>query len=95
MRTRFFVRSAYDDDMEPMYLFLIFALASSDPETRERLRAFLAFYRENRDLLAAFMQNGAPMPANDPPKPGRHEESRPHDEVGKNGILEEYLSRLG
>ncbi len=78
--------------MEPLTFLLLLYLLQT-PEMRENLRSFLAFYRENRDLFTAFMQNGAPMPENAPSE----NKDRPQKEVGfklDEKLLERYLSRF-
>ena len=86
------LRTAYDKSMDTMMLMLLLFLMNNDPEMKGKMQAFLSFYRANREMIAAFAQNGIPMSA---PKPECDEKNRPREEVGVNKILEEYLSRLG
>ncbi len=81
--------------MESYLLLFVLFFISEDPTLKERLSSFLAFYRENRDLIAAFTQNGGTMPESKPSEQAEKEESRPQKEVGPRTILEEYLARLG
>lgn len=74
------------------FIVLLLLFAMSDPTFKERLTAFLAFYKENRELLAALTENKAPMSATPPEK--SEKESRPKSEVGDLTVLEEYLRRL-
>ena len=60
MRERTFWFPAYHGAMEIILLFFLFA-AQSDPAFAEKLRAFLSFYRENRDLVVLLTKNGLPM----------------------------------
>lgn len=81
-----------------MLLLFVLFYAGSNPEGIRSLREFLAFYRENRDLISSFINNAAPMPESPPPKTEEPQaeakkESRP-EEAGKNGMIEEYLKRL-
>lgn len=80
--------------METMTLLILLAYANGSPELKESLRSFLAFYRENRDVLTSMM-NGAPMSQTEPSK---QQESRPSGKVGESAdtrsVLEQYLNRL-
>lgn len=79
-------------------MLLIFALfyAGSNPETMRSLREFLSFYRENRELIAMFLQNNDPTSSNATSSPPKEDEkNRPREEVGKHDVLGQYLSRLG
>lgn len=80
--------------MEIILLFLLFR-AQNDRKFAEDLRAFLSFYRDNRDFIALMMQQSPPMSENKAQKSAEKEESRPENGVGAEKILEEYLSRLG
>lgn len=84
--------AAYHDAMEIILLLALFA-ANSDPKISKQLKSFLAFYRENRDLISLMTKNGAPMPATG--KSAEKEERRTENTPGAEKILEEYLSRLG
>lgn len=86
--------AAYHDAMEILLLFVLFS-ASSDPNLSEKLRSFLAFYRENRDFIALLAKSDAPMSETEGEKCAEKEERRPVKEVGAEKILEEYLNRLG
>lgn len=89
-----FLPFAYIINMESvLFMFLIFYIGEN-PALGEKLRAFLKFYRENRDLFAAFMQNEAPMSETKPSETKEQTKSRPREEDGISGILEEYLNRL-
>ena len=85
---------AYDESMETVLFLLLFYFTNSNPKMKETLHSFLSFYRENRDLLTTFMQNAAPMPENNSSDSPKKEKNRPHEEVGRHAVLEEYLSRL-
>lgn len=97
MRGTNFVFAAYHGAMEFILLFVLFA-AKSDPALSEKLRSFLAFYRENRDLFAMMTASGLPMsekePAKEPEETPVKEERRPTGGADAEKILEEYLRRL-
>lgn len=85
-------------------LLLLFALYAmeNDPKMRETLRSFLAFYRDNRDLIAAFTKNEAPMsetttfetPSAATSAEPAQEKSRPPEEAGNSALIEQLLGRL-
>ncbi len=75
-----------------LVLFLIFTL-NEDPALRERLKNFLSFYRENRELLAVMTKNEAPM-SEGAPSETKNSSAAPFGENGAK-ILEDLLSRLG
>ena len=86
--------------MESVILLLLLALSDKNNNMKESLNQFLAFYKENRELiqmltgtLAHPAAEGAT--ADIPRAKGgeEHEESRPREEVGNLNILEEYLRR--
>lgn len=91
--------AAYNGNMEVILLVLF--LMNADDRTKESLKNFLDFYRENRTLIAtlAGAAGTAGTPAAEPEqaKPSEaaeEEKNRPRSEVGDKNILEEYLRRL-
>lgn len=77
--------------MEEIVLLFLLMMLSGDEKTRRSMQNFLTFYKENRELLSLLANR--PTPPVQPPKEPKHEESRPREEVGPLGILEEYLKR--
>lgn len=75
--------------MENLLVVLLLFLLR-DPAFKEQLSSFLAFYRENRDLIASLTKNEAPMSEVGPQK----QENRPADGVGSLSVLEEALRRV-
>lgn len=89
--------AAYNKSMEVILLVLF--LMNADDRTKESLKNFLDFYRENRTLIAALAgtagtAEAAGTPAEPEANPSEAQENRPHSEVGDKTILEEYLRRL-
>ena len=92
--------AAYNKSMEVILLVLF--LMNADDRTKESLKNFLDFYRENRTLIAALAGTAGTVEtvetvgtAAEPVQATSEEEkSRPHSEVGDKKILEEYLRRL-
>lgn len=82
--------------MELLLLFVLFTL-NDDPEFKQRLHAFLGFYRENRALFASLMQKGEETP---PAEKADGEKADEEKESGKPkpafdaSVLEAYLTRL-
>ncbi len=76
--------------METMLLLLILFTVNADPAMREKLRDFLSFYRENRDLIVAFTQNGAPVSETEPPKVQK--EDPPEQGASPDRMLENFLA---
>lgn len=87
-----FLCVAYDESMETL-LILILLFAMRDPAMRDSLNSALAFYRENRDLIAMLTNAKASAPTA-PEETDGQEKSRPHEEIGVSRILEEYLGGL-
>lgn len=82
-------------------LILVLLMMNYDERTRESLKNFLNFYRENRELIAAIAGRPAPSPNSDSAEvtqgtehKAEQKESRPEREVGNQAILEEYLKRF-
>ncbi len=94
MREPAFWFPAYHGAMEIILLFFLFA-AQSDPAFAEKLRAFLSFYRENRDLVALLTKNGLPMSEAEHAEPPEREEHRPNTKDGAEKVLEALLNKLG
>ena len=70
---------------------------TTDEQSKETLRNFLAFYRENRELIAAVTGGKlrqVPQNTNENADMGEKKESRPREEAGNADILEEYLKCL-
>ncbi len=94
--------AAYNKSMEVILLVLF--LMNADDRTKESLKNFLDFYRENRTLIAtlagtagiAEVAGTAGTPAAEPVQAtaSAEEKDRPRSEVGDKTILEEYLRRL-
>ena len=86
--------AAYNKSMEVILLVLF--LMNADDRTKESLKNFLDFYRENRTLIAATVETVETVGTAAEPVQATSEEekSRPHSEVGDKKILEEYLRRL-
>ena len=86
--------------MESVILLLLLALSDKNNNMKESLNQFLAFYKENRELIQMLAgtlssPSAAGTPSDIPQTKGGdgHEESRPREEVGNLNILEEYLRR--
>lgn len=84
-------------------ILLVLFLMNADDRTKESLKNFLDFYRENRTLIATLAgaagTAGAAEAAGtaaepEQAKPSEAQENRPRSEVGDKTILEEYLRRL-
>ena len=84
-------------------LLLVVLMMNADSGTRESLKNFLRFYKENRELLMAlsgknlqdivdFSQNSANE--NRPREEPVETVTEPKEEVGDPKILEEYLRRF-
>ena len=76
------LRTAYNKSMQPVIL-LVLLMFAQQPDFGASLQKFLAFYRENRELLAAL---AAP-----PPQPPAPEKSRPEEGGNQADILQTYL----
>ena len=86
--------AAYDDGMELVILLLLLLRQNGDGA----LRDLLDFWRENRDLIAAFMKNDAPHARADVPHPGKaqtpeKDQDRPPRDDPDLKILETFLRR--
>ena len=86
--------------MESVILLLLLALTDKNNSMKESLNQFLAFYKENRELIQMLAGTlGGPAGGGataDIPRAKddqEHKESRPREEVGNLNILEEYLRR--
>ena len=86
MKRTGFLRTAYNKSMQPLLLLLLLAMTEKDADFKASLQKFLAFYRENRALLAALL--GESPPAAPPP---RQEKSRPEQDGADGSVLETYL----
>ncbi len=75
--------------MEIILLFVLFS-ASSDPELSQKLRTFLSFYRENRELISLLMKKDGTMPVIPP-----SQNTPIHSEDAGENILDALLARLG
>lgn len=75
--------------METVILLLLLLLSDKKEDMKESLNRFLAFYKENRELIQMLAGTIARPDA----EKEKHEESRPREEVGNLNILEEYLRR--
>lgn len=89
--------AAYNRTMEQILARLIFSAIEKDPKAKQTVCNLLQFYRDNRELIALFL-NAQSLGANaqtqaPPPPPPEQEKSRPQDTVGSKNILEEYLKR--
>lgn len=95
--------AAYDKGMEA--ILLVFILMNADDRTKDSLKRFLAFYRENRALIAALAGKDAVQTAEETDAQGgdggrraaaseAEEKNRPREEVGDAAILSEFLNRL-
>ena len=104
MRGTAFLCAAYHDVMEIALLIALFA-ANNDPSLAEKLRSFLAFYRENRELIASLSALNSPVASSstekkapmseEPPLKEAEKERRTPSGNGAEKILEAYLNRLG
>lgn len=88
--------------METM-LLLVVLMMNADSGSRESLKNFLRFYRENRELIAALsgqnpqdiVEKSEEAPTkNRPQKESVEKKAEPQEEVGDPKILEEYLKRF-
>ena len=80
------LRTAYNKSMQPVILLALLMFAQQ-PDFGASLQKFLAFYRENRELLAALTgEIGAA-----PPPPPAQEKSRPEEGGNQADILQTYL----
>ena len=93
------LRTAYNKSMQPVIL-LVLLMFAQQPDFGASLQKFLAFYRENRELLAALAgEIGAAgpraprrsFPAAPPPQPPAQEKSRPEEGGNQADILQTYL----
>ncbi len=79
-------------------VILLFLLMMSDERSKETLKNFLNFYRENKDLIATVANvrpsENAEKTADIAQNASEEKENRPREEVGSNAILEEYLRRF-
>lgn len=79
------LRTAYNKSMQPVIL-LVLLMFAQQPDFGASLQKFLAFYRENRELLAALAgETGAA------PQPPAQEKSRPEEGGNQADILQTYL----
>ena len=84
--------------METMLLLVLFMM-NSDETSREKMKNFLNFYRENRPLITAIMQAQSGEIPENPQHIAQNtaeeaEKNRPPQEVGDPSVLEEYLRRF-
>ncbi len=90
--------TAYDESMETLLLAFLLSEVNGNPALKEKLRSFLDFYRENRDMIALLMQNKDTMSKSETKKSENIAEQeknfRPQSEVGNNDVLEQYLKNL-
>ncbi len=99
MPLTFLLCGAYNAHMETVLLLVLFMM-NSDDASREKMKSFLNFYRENRPLITALVQaqNGGEIPQNPQhiaQKPAEEaDKNRPPQEVGDQSVLEEYLKRF-
>ena len=78
------LRTAYNKSMQPVIL-LVLLMFAQQPDFGASLQKFLAFYRENRELLAALTgEIGAATPP-------AQEKSRPEEGGNQADILQTYL----
>lgn len=81
-----------------LLVLLILTYAEKDEEFKKRLLGVLSFYRENRELLTALMQNhAAPAPAESAANGGETERTTKNSppEGGENlHVLEDFLKRV-
>ena len=82
------LRTAYNKSMQPVIL-LVLLMFAQQPDFGASLQKFLAFYRENRELLAALTgELGAAPP------PPAQEKSRPEEGGNQADILQTYLKNV-
>lgn len=89
--------------MEMLVLLLVLTSLDKNSDLSEKLRSALAFYRENRELIAMFANAAGAAPAAgaasaeqqqaSPVQEEEKKESRPREEFDSVKILEEYLKR--
>ncbi len=77
-----------------MEALIVLFLITAGGDAKAKLAEFLAFYRENRELLRSLSDMMPSAAAKSPEEPLSEEKSRPREEVGEEDILKEFLSRL-
>lgn len=100
-RTRV-LRTAYNKSMQPVFVLVLLMLMQQQPDFGASMQKMLAFYRENRALIAA-LTGGTAVPASaaqtsEASEPSAaeqtaHEKSRPAGDGPENSVLEEFLKR--
>ena len=81
------LRTAYNKSMQPVIL-LVLLMFAQQPDFGASLQKFLAFYRENRELLAALAGEIGAAPPQQPPA---QEKCRPEEGGNQADILQTYL----
>ena len=89
--------------METLILLFLLVALEKDPALKDAFRNFLGFYKENRELISAVLQQNdasgavahtaAAAPEAAEVSSATQKESRPRTKVGSLSILEEYLKR--
>lgn len=80
-------------------LLAVLLMMNADEGSRETLKNFLGFYKENKELIAMLAGQKAETAESDGAQeknetPEAQTESRPREESGSPAILEEYLKRF-
>lgn len=86
--------SAYNAGMEMLLVVLLLALSDKDPAVKEKLRAVLDFYRENRELLHALAGNPSAAERGEQKEPEEEKKSSPTVSAESLRILDEFLKRV-
>ncbi len=95
--------AAYDGDMEILIFALLLFMSDERSDLKHTLENFLAFYRENRELISiitssakAEEQKTDPIPPKcEKPQGEGQEKPRPFEGAGNASVLEEFLKRRG
>lgn len=82
------LRTAYNGNMEMLIVAFVLAYAEKDEDFKKSLRQTLAFYRENKELLKAFLGRSEEQEAE------RETEKAPSDAGESFRILDEFLKKL-